>query len=74
MTLTLGDLISDLLDVYERAYDDHELATVKTALVVDDLLQARAARLTETDATRLRRAVRGAARGLPEQHTSPRMS
>jgi hypothetical protein len=41
MTTTVGDLISGLLDVYERRYHDHELAAVKTALVVDELLRAR---------------------------------
>ncbi len=43
-TTTIGDLISDLVEAYERQYHDHELATVKTALVVDELLRARARR------------------------------
>jgi hypothetical protein len=62
MTTTIGDLISGLLDAYEREYHDHELATVKTALVVDSLLRADVARLTKTRSTRSRRAVRGVAR------------
>jgi len=66
MTTTIGDLISGLLDVYERHYDDHELATVKTALVVDNLLRADAARsmrrMSRTRSTQSCRAVRGTAR------------
>jgi hypothetical protein len=41
MTMTLGELISGLVEAYERRYEDHELATVKAALVIDDLLRAR---------------------------------
>lgn len=58
MTTTLGDLIIGLLDVYEREYADHELATVKTALVVDNLLRAHG----RQDAARSQRAVRAAVR------------
>jgi hypothetical protein len=39
-TTTIGDLISDLVEIYERRYQDHELATVKAALVVEALLRA----------------------------------
>lgn len=39
-TTTIGDLISDLVEIYERRYQDHELATVKAALVVEELLRA----------------------------------
>lgn len=57
-TITIGDLISGLVDVYERQYEDHELATVKAALVVDELLRkGRPAR-----SARLLRAMRGSAR------------
>lgn len=60
-TITIGDLISGLVDVFERRYEDHELATVKAALVMDELLRtsrrARAAR-----AARSLRAMRGHAR------------
>lgn len=56
--MTIGDLISGLVDVYERQYEDHELATVKAALVMDELLRkARPAR-----SERLLRAMRGNAR------------
>lgn len=62
--MTIGDLISGLVDVYERRYDDHELATVKAALVMDALLQStrpvRAARAAR--AARVMRATRGNAR------------
>lgn len=58
MTTTLGDLIIGLLDAYEREYADHELATVKTALVVDNLLRAHG----RQDAARPKRAVRAAVR------------
>lgn len=44
MTTTIGELIIGLVDAYERKYEDHELATVKTALVVDELLRARGRR------------------------------
>jgi hypothetical protein len=57
-TTTIGDLITGLVDIYERRYEDHELATVKAALVLDDLLQARARR----SGAGAKRAVRGAAR------------
>jgi hypothetical protein len=67
MTTTVGDLISGLLDVYERRYDDHELAAVKTALVVDELLRVRARRdAAEAAGTarskRARSSLRGSAR------------
>jgi hypothetical protein len=39
-TTTIGDLISDLVEIYERRYQDHELATVKAALIVEELLRA----------------------------------
>lgn len=64
---TIGDLISGLVDVYERQYEDHELATVKAALVMDKLLRAarptrveRAARAARS--ARSMRAMRGSAR------------
>ena len=65
-TITIGDLISGLVDVYESQYEDHELATVKAALVMDKLLRvnqpraARAARVAR--AARSVRAMRGNAR------------
>jgi uncharacterized protein YejL (UPF0352 family) len=71
MRTTIGDLITELVEVYEREYADHELATVKTALIVDDLLRANVARAPGTRSARSlraawparsRRAVRGAAR------------
>lgn len=40
--MTIGDLINGLVEAYERKYEDHELATVKAALVVDELLRSRA--------------------------------
>jgi hypothetical protein len=55
MTTTIGELISGLVEAYERKYEDHELATVKAALVVDKLLRARTRRTV--------RATRGSARG-----------
>ena len=68
-TITIGDLISGLVDVYESQYEDHELATVKAALVMDKLLrvtQPRAARVARVAraarAARLERAMRGNAR------------
>ena len=58
MTTTLGDLIIGLLDAYERQYADHELATVKTALVVDNLLRAHG----RQDAPRSKRTARAGVR------------
>jgi hypothetical protein len=59
MTITIGDLIIGLFDVYEREYADRELATVKTALVVDDLLRAHG----RQDAARSKRTPRAGVRG-----------
>ena len=38
MRTTLGDLVSELVDQYERIYNDHELATVATSVTLDDIL------------------------------------
>lgn len=56
MTTTIGELICGLVEVYERKYEDHELATVKAALVVDELLRARQRRAVRPARGRARRA------------------
>ena len=38
MTTTLGQLVSDLYDMFERRYRDPELATLATQVVVNDVL------------------------------------
>lgn len=38
MRTTLGDLVSELVDQYERLYHDHELAAVATSVTLDDIL------------------------------------
>jgi hypothetical protein len=37
-TTTLGELVSELVDQYERLYHDHELAAVATSVTLDDIL------------------------------------
>jgi hypothetical protein len=44
MTTTLGDLVSELVDTYEREYDDHELATVATSVTLEELFKSNKAR------------------------------
>jgi hypothetical protein len=56
MTMTIGELISGLVEAYERKYEDHELATVKAALVVDELLRARERRMVRPTRGGARRA------------------
>lgn len=38
MRTTLGDLVTELVDQYERIYHDHELAAVATSVTLDDIL------------------------------------
>ncbi len=47
MTMTLGQLVSELFEVFERRYGDRDLAARATQTIVNDLLcreQQRAAR------------------------------
>ena len=38
MRTTLGELVSELVEQYERLYHDHELAAVATSVTLDDIL------------------------------------
>jgi len=38
MRTTIGQLVSELVDEYERRYHDHELATVATSVTLEEIL------------------------------------
>ena len=38
MRTTLGQLVSELVDEYERRFHDHELATVATSVTLEEML------------------------------------
>ena len=38
MRTTLGQLVSELVDAYERLYHDHELATVATSVTLEQVI------------------------------------
>lgn len=44
MRTTLGELVSELVDSYERQYKDHELATVATSVTIEEMFKSNAAR------------------------------
>ena len=44
MQTTIGQLVSELVDEYERIYRDHDLATVATSVTLEEILHANAAR------------------------------
>lgn len=62
MRTTLGQLISELFDVYERRYRDPHLAALAAQVTVNELLSAREGR-TRADARRRR----GIAPRLPQR-------
>jgi len=39
MTITMGQLVSEVYEAYERRYGDTELAAVATEVTVDDIIQ-----------------------------------
>lgn len=56
MRTTLGQLVSELVDQYERLYHDHELATVATSVTIEELLHANDRRVrSEAPTLRMRR-------------------
>jgi hypothetical protein len=57
MRTTLGQLVSELVDAYERLYHDHELAAVATSVTLEQVLHDNATRVAEESAPtqRLRR-------------------
>ena len=52
MRTTLGELVSELVDQYERIYNDHELATVATSVTLDDILHENEERKRRPDLRR----------------------
>lgn len=55
MRTTLGDLVSELVDQYERLYHDHELAAVATSVTIDDILHEHEERKARPDPRRNRK-------------------
>jgi hypothetical protein len=39
MTITMGQLVSEVFEAYERRYGDTELAAVATEVTVDDIIR-----------------------------------
>lgn len=39
MTITMGQLVSRMFEVYERRYHDQELAAIATQVTLEDLLR-----------------------------------
>lgn len=50
MRTTLGQLVSELVDAYERLYHDHELATVATSVTIEQVLHDNATRTAQETA------------------------
>ena len=50
MRTTLGQLVSELVDAYERLYHDHELATVATSVTLEQVLHYNSTREAEDTA------------------------
>ncbi len=44
MRTTLGELVSELVESYEREYEDHELATVATSVTLEEMFKSNKAR------------------------------
>jgi hypothetical protein len=44
MQTTLGELVSELVESYEREYEDHELATVATSVTIEEMFKSNKAR------------------------------
>jgi RNase P/RNase MRP subunit POP5 len=40
MTITMGQLVSEVFEAYERRYGDTELAAVATQVTVEDVMRA----------------------------------
>jgi hypothetical protein len=43
MQTTLGDLVSELVESYEREYEDAELAAVATSVTIEELFKSKQA-------------------------------
>lgn len=51
MRTTLGQLVSDLVDSYERMYHDPELAAVATSVTLEEMFETNVARRNRQDDT-----------------------
>lgn len=59
MRTTLGQLVSELVDAYERMYHDHELATVATSVTIEKIMHdAAVSRSVEAEPTQRMRRLR----------------
>jgi hypothetical protein len=50
MRTTLGHLVSELVDAYERIYHDHELATVAASVTIEEVMHDNASRAANENA------------------------
>jgi hypothetical protein len=68
MTMTLGQVVTELYELFERRYGDRQLAARATQVIVNDLL----CRKRERQALRLERRVprRGTAQRVPLRKTA----
>ena len=55
MQTTLGQLVSDLMESYERTYKDPELAAVAAAVTIEEMFDQHVVRRRSDDTVRLRR-------------------
>ena len=51
MRTTLGQLVSELVDSYERMYRDPELAAVATSVTLEEMFETHVAKRTRQDDT-----------------------
>ncbi len=47
MTTTLGELVSELVETYERTYKDPELAAVAAAVTLEEMFESNVAKRQE---------------------------
>lgn len=56
MQTTLGELVSELMETYERTYKDPELAAVAAAVTLEDMFESHVAKRARQEQTaRIRR-------------------
>jgi hypothetical protein len=56
MTTTLGELVSELMETYERTYNDPELAAVAAAVTLEEMFECHVAKRARPEQTsRIRR-------------------
>ena len=59
MRTTLGDLINELVESYERSYGNHELATIAASVTVEEMFETKVAqRVRDEQTVRIRRSTR----------------